>query len=61
MKQMGFDKEVQKVEEGICPFCNKVVNINNFKNELSKTEFLISGLCQTCQDGFFNEDNEDEK
>ena len=38
----------------ICPFCNKPVNENEFKDELSRKEFEISGLCQSCQDDFFD-------
>ena len=30
-----------------------------FKDEISKAEYRISGLCQTCQDGIFK-DPEDE-
>tara|TARA_Y100000034_G_C6900121_1_gene415999 strand:+ start:1821 stop:2072 length:252 start_codon:yes stop_codon:yes gene_type:complete len=25
----------------------------NFKNEVSRREYTISGMCQTCQDNFF--------
>lgn len=27
----------------------------NFRDELSKKEFKISGMCQTCQDAFYGE------
>jgi len=40
---------------GICPFCKKPVNENDFLDELPKKEFRISGLCQKCQDEVFNE------
>lgn len=42
--------------QGLCPFCEAVVNVNDFQDELSKKEFGISGLCQRCQDKFFKED-----
>ena len=53
MKQMGFGKEVKMVESGLCPFCKKPVNINDFTDELSKKEYKISGLCQQCQNETF--------
>jgi len=40
---------------GICPFCKKKVDENSFKDDLSRREFEISGLCQKCQDDFFKE------
>lgn len=53
MRQMGFDKEVDAVEHGFCPLCNKPVSLNDFKNELFKKEYGISGLCQKCQNKIF--------
>ena len=42
--------------EVICD-CDKPINPEtDFKNEQSKKEFLISGLCQECQDSVFGED-----
>jgi hypothetical protein len=37
-----------------CPFCRKTVNPDSFKDPLSVVEYRISGLCQSCQDGFFD-------
>jgi hypothetical protein len=53
MKAMGFGKEVKLAESGKCPFCEKTIDVNEFRDELSKKEFGISGLCQTCQDEVF--------
>lgn len=40
--------------EGICPFCGKLIEVEvEFRDELSKEEFALSGLCQSCQDDFF--------
>ena len=50
---MGFEDEVRLIEEGKCPFCRKVIDINSFRSELNYKEFTISGLCQECQDEFF--------
>ncbi len=37
-----------------CPFCSKEVSEKDFRDELSLKEFHISGLCQECQDDFFD-------
>ncbi len=50
-----FPKETTRISEGKCPFCAEVVNADSFKDELSKKEFNISGMCQGCQDEFFKE------
>jgi len=36
---------------GLCPTCQG--EITEFKDELSKKEFSISGMCQACQDSVF--------
>lgn len=45
-------KFVMKLE-GKCPFCEKAVKADEFRDELSRKEFKISGLCQSCQDEIF--------
>lgn len=37
--------------EGRCVDCKKPVE--GFRNEISKREYRISGLCQECQDSVF--------
>jgi hypothetical protein len=59
MKQTGFEKEVEDVENGICPICKGVIDMNDFRDEVSRMEFSISGLCQSCQDEFFDENADD--
>lgn len=49
---------MDKRKKGLCPFCNNKVNPNEFRDELSKKEFEISGLCQKCQDGTFKNGKE---
>ena len=39
---------VESIENDTCVFCNKPAG--EFKDELSKREFAISGICQHCQD-----------
>ena len=48
-----FPNEVKEVEQGKCPFCHEVVKMEDFRDELSRKEYSISGLCQTCQDEMF--------
>lgn len=49
-----FPEAADRIEKGSCPFCGKKINPKTeFKDELSKKEFTISGLCQGCQDETF--------
>ncbi len=41
----------KSVETRVCPFCNK--SVGEFRDEISKKEHEISGLCQSCQDDMF--------
>lgn len=43
----------ERKEQGLCPFCGKDMSNPVFKDENSKKEFMISGMCQECQDDFF--------
>lgn len=42
--------------QGKCPFCEKDINIEDFRDTLSIKEYHISGMCQSCQDDFFKEE-----
>ena len=46
----------EQVDAGKCPFCKKPVDPMTFKDEKSLKEFSLSGLCQICQDDFFDND-----
>lgn len=48
-----FPEQMENVEKGLCPFCSKEVKEEDFRDEISKREFKISGLCQSCQDETF--------
>lgn len=41
-------------EKKVCTTCRK--SITSFKDELSKKEYQISGMCQQCQDSVFDSD-----
>lgn len=50
-----FPVEEERKAEGRCPFCGKKIDVENeFRDEISKREFGISGMCQSCQDDFFD-------
>ena len=51
--QAGLGKNVDRVNKGICPTCNRKINPQHFKDPLSFKEFTISGMCQKCQDEVF--------
>lgn len=52
----GFMDECDKlVHEGLCPCCKKKIEMTDFKDDLSRKEFQISGMCASCQDSFFDE------
>lgn len=44
---------VEALHAGRCPTCN--AEIEGFRDEVSKREFEISGMCQKCQDVVFGE------
>ena len=48
-----LDEMFERKETGKCPFCGKDMTNATFRDEESKKEFDISGLCQKCQDEFF--------
>jgi hypothetical protein len=56
LRAFGFDKEVDRIEFGLCPFCGIPIKVEDFRNELSRREAEISGMCQKCQDEFFGKD-----
>ena len=53
LEQAGFSEQVKNMEQGLCAFCGKPVNVEDFRDAPSRKEFCISGLCQKCQDGVF--------
>ena len=58
LRALGFGKEVGAIEEGRCPFCLVMVDDNRFRDEDSRREFTISGLCQNCQDAMYTKGEE---
>ena len=53
----AFGKSKTDAEaEKICVFCHKSIKMKDFRNELSRKEYKISGICQRCQDDVFGKD-----
>lgn len=53
----AFDKSKTDAEaEKVCVFCHEPINMKDFRNELSRKEYRISGICQKCQDDVFGKD-----
>jgi hypothetical protein len=40
---------------GVCKFCGRKFSVHEFRDAASLEEFIISGLCQECQDKTFEE------
>ena len=51
-----FPEMLKKIDLGQCPTCGKEIKKEDFRNEISKKEFEISGMCQKCQDSVFGKD-----
>lgn len=49
---------IERLKNRQCPLCGKDIRSEKFKDELSVTEFTISGMCQKCQDETFIEDED---
>ena len=56
MKAAGFSEEVELVNQKKCPICKEDIDEKKLRNQISKDEYLISGMCQACQDELFGED-----
>ena len=59
LKEM-FPEEIASVEAGQCPICRQAIDRNSFRDQLSRREFEISGMCQVCQDNLFADPEVDE-
>lgn len=48
-----FPQQVELVSQGKCPLCSKDIDPESFRDDVSRREFKISGICQSCQDEIF--------
>lgn len=53
IKEM-FPTFAARVEQNRCAFCGADMNTVEFRDEISRREAAISGLCQDCQDSTFD-------
>jgi len=44
---------IDDLKDRKCPFCHRVVKLDEFSDVFSVKEFTISGLCQKCQSDIF--------
>jgi len=52
---VAFGKKAgERLDQDMCPRCGK--RAENFRDKVSQHEWVISGLCQPCQDAIFVED-----
>ncbi len=52
-----FELETQRRKKGLCATCGG--DTIEFRDEISRKEFRITGMCQTCQDSIFECDEEE--
>ena len=55
MVAAGFGATVARVERGQCATCGTDVSEKDLVDEISVREFGISGMCQSCQDHYFRD------
>lgn len=48
-----------RLQAGLCPTCGTKPDLRLLKDQQSKAEYALSGMCQTCQDRLFNRENEE--
>lgn len=51
-KQVFGRCRTDSIKEATCVSCG--ASVKEFKDAISRKEFTISGLCQSCQDGVFD-------
>ena len=56
----GVDR-VKTISGGTCVSCDaEDIIASSFDDDLSRKEYSISGMCQSCQNDIFGEDDDDE-
>ena len=49
----GYRKQVENARKGLCALCAVPIRVADFRDWISRKEYSISKLCQTCQDSVF--------
>ena len=47
---------VKRLNNHLCPMCGQEINELDFRDDLSKREYNISGMCKQCQEKFWSND-----
>ena len=55
-----FPEAADRIMQSLCVTCSNEIHDTDFRDTVSKKEYGISGLCQTCQDSVFGSDPEEE-
>jgi len=53
----GVDRR-ECIQQNVCTWCGS--QVKEFSDSLSRKEYMISGMCQECQDRAFAEPDDDE-
>lgn len=53
LRMAGLGMFIDRVDHNQCPTCGRFVDLKDMRDELSRREFEISGMCQKCQDEVF--------
>lgn len=48
-----FPMAVVDIAAGLCPVCRARISEKEFRDEQSRQEYAVSGMCQKCQDSVF--------
>jgi hypothetical protein len=59
LEEFGFGEQVARMDCGVCACCATPIREAGFRDEVSRREFKISGLCQECQDSIFGGSDEE--
>ena len=49
-----FPASAEAIKNNKCPTCGKEIKEEDFKAEIEKREYSISGMCKECQDETFS-------
>lgn len=49
-----FGEITNRLNNHLCSMCGQKIDESDFRDEISKREYGISGMCQQCQDKIFN-------
>lgn len=49
-----YPKFKERIVYNVCPICLTKITYDSFRDEISRKEYSVSGLCQECQDKVFS-------